>query len=171
VLDSNDSTVQWANAMVMLWLRQHERAGLHFDRAVALNPADMQIRGDRANWLRYVARSDQALAAIDEALKQGSLAPHWFWVVRGQILFDLRRYDEAIAALNSMSQQGHIVHSYMAAAHAYRGESARALQALARAQELRPSICIQEFARVEPYVEVNALNHLLDGLRRAGMPE
>jgi TolB-like protein len=171
VLDSNDSTVHWANAMVLLWLRQHERAGLHFDRAIALNPADMQIRGDRANWLRYVARPDQALASIDEALKQGSFAPHWFWVVRGQVLFDLMRYDEAIAALNSMSQQGHIVHSYMAAAYAYRGDWARALHALARAQGLRPNICVQEFARVEPYVEVDALNHLLHGLRKAGMPE
>jgi TolB-like protein len=171
ILDSNDANVHWANAMVMLWQRQHNRAGLHFDRAIALNPADMQIRADRASWLRYVAQPEQALAATEEALKQGSLAPHWFWVVRGQVLFDLKRYDEAIAALNSMSQQGHIVHSYLAATHAYRGDSTKALQALAQAQGLRPSICVQEFARVEPHVEANALKHLLDGLRSAGMPE
>ena len=48
-LDSNDPTIHHANAMVMLWLRQYERARMHFDRAIALNPADVEIRADRAN--------------------------------------------------------------------------------------------------------------------------
>ena len=69
-LDSNDPTVHHANGMVMVWLREYERAGVHFDRAVALNPADAQIRADRANWLRYAGRPEEALASIDDALKR-----------------------------------------------------------------------------------------------------
>jgi adenylate cyclase len=37
-LDSGDPTVHHANAVVLLWLRQYERAAMHFDRAISLNP-------------------------------------------------------------------------------------------------------------------------------------
>src|SRR5262249_32395736 len=45
-LDANDSTAHWANAMVLMYRREHEQAGVHFERAIALNPADLQIRAD-----------------------------------------------------------------------------------------------------------------------------
>ena len=82
-LDGNDPTVHHANGMVLVWLRQYERAGVHFERAIALNPADAQIRADRANWLRYSGRLEEALAAIDDALHRSPYPPHWFWRVRG----------------------------------------------------------------------------------------
>ena len=44
-LDSNDPTVQQANGMVLLWQREHERAGVHFDRAIALNPVELADPG------------------------------------------------------------------------------------------------------------------------------
>src|SRR5262249_49717052 len=65
-LDSNDPSVHYANAMVMLWLRQLERSAVHFDRAISLNPMDSQIRGDRANLVRYRGQPEDALAVIDE---------------------------------------------------------------------------------------------------------
>ncbi|TGR73618.1 tetratricopeptide repeat protein, partial [Mesorhizobium sp. M2D.F.Ca.ET.223.01.1.1] len=98
-LDSNDAIVQQANAMVALWLGQHERASMHFNRAVDLNPADAEIRADRAEAMRFAGQPEEALIEIDEALQRSKLPPHWFWWIRGGILIDLERYDEAVAAL------------------------------------------------------------------------
>ena len=80
-LDSSDPTVHQAQGLVMVWLHQHERAGIHFDRALALNPVDPRIRADRANWLRYSGRPEEALASIDDALRRSPFPPHWFWRV------------------------------------------------------------------------------------------
>ena len=170
-LDGNDPTVHHANAMVMLWLRQFERAGAHFDRAIALNPSDVQIRADRANWLRYCGRPEEALAAIDDAFRRSPFPPYWFWRVRGNILLQLKRYGEAIDAFDNMPEKDHVAHTQLAAAYAYLGEAANAARALASAKELRPSLAIGELAAVLPHRETEALDHLLQGLRMAGLAE
>jgi adenylate cyclase len=86
-LDNNDATAHWANAMVLLWSKEHKRSGSHFERAIALNPIDPQIQGDRANWLRYSGRLEESLDAINELLSRDPFAPAWFWAIRGGALF------------------------------------------------------------------------------------
>jgi tetratricopeptide (TPR) repeat protein len=168
-LDSNNPSVHHANGMVALWLRQPERSGKHFDRAVSLNPIDTQIRGDRAHQLRFSGRAEEALAAIDAELSRTPFPPLWFWRVRGGILFDLRKYSEAVEAFGNMPQKNHLAQTQLAAAHAHLGNFVAAAQALARARELRPSLSLNEVATVFPYARQEAAEHLLDGLRKAGL--
>ena len=149
-LDSNDPTVHHANGMVMLWLRQHERAGIHFDRAVALNPADAQIRADRANWLRYAGRPEEALAAIDDALRRSPFPPHWFWRVRGGILLDLKRYGEAVEALDNMPQKNHFAWLLLAAAHAHLGHPPSRHRRWRGLANSTPGISLRELIAVLP---------------------
>jgi adenylate cyclase len=150
----------------MVWLHQHERAGIHFDRALALDP---RIRADRANWLRYSGRPEEALASIDDALRRSPFPPRWFWRVRGGILLKLRRYGEAVEAIDNMPQKSHI--TWLAAAHAHLGQDALAVQALNKARELRPSISLRELMIVVPHARREALDPLFEGLRKAGMPD
>ena len=170
-LDSNDPTVHHANAMVMIWLRQYERAGMHFDRAIALNPVDAQIRADRANLLRYAGHPEEALAAIDAALQRSPFPPNWFWRVRGGILLELTRYREAVEAFDNMPQKDHFAWLQLAAAQAHLGHQSLAMQALTKARELRPSISVRELIAVIPYARLEALDPLLDGLRKVGLAE
>ena len=155
----------------MVWLREYERAGIHFDRAVTLNPVDAQIRADRANWLRYAGRPEEALASIDDALQRSPFPPRWFWSVRGGILLELRRYREAVEALDNMPQKNHVAWLPLAAAQDHLGHAALAAQALAKARELRPSTSLRELIAVVPHAHREALNPLLDGLRKSGLPE
>ena len=171
VLDGNDPTVHHANGMIRVWLRQHEQAGIHFDRAVALNAVDAQIRADRANWLRYAGRPEEALASIDDALQRSPFPPHWFWTVRGGILFELTRYGEAVEALDNIPLKNHSAWLLLAAAHAHLGHASLAVQALTKARELRPSISLRELIAVVPHAHREALDPLLDGLRKAGLAE
>jgi adenylate cyclase len=168
-LDNNDPSVHHVNAMVMLWLRQLERSALHFDRAISLNPIDSQIRADRANLLRYRGQSQDALVAIDEELRRSPYPPLWFWRVRGGILFDLKRYGEAIEAFGNAPQKNHLAFVQLAAAHAHLGNSAAAGEALARARELRPSISLREIVTFLPHAHQQAVEHLLEGLKKAGL--
>jgi tetratricopeptide (TPR) repeat protein len=170
-LDSNDPTVHHAAAMVRMWSGQLVEAGRHFDRAVALNPGDTQIRADRARWLHYSGRSDEGLAAIDDALKQGPFAPHWFWIVRGEILFDTEKYRDAIASLGNLPHKKVRGLIYLAAAHAQAGELEVAGSILAQASRLEPGIALSSTVAARPYANSSHPDHLLDGLRKAGWPE
>jgi adenylate cyclase len=59
----------------------------------------------------------------------------------------------------------------LAAAHAYLGDASAAAQALAQARELRPSISLRELVAVIPHAHQEALDHLLEGFRKAGLAE
>jgi TolB-like protein/Flp pilus assembly protein TadD len=170
-LDSNDSTVQEANGVAALWLRQHERSKMHFNRAVDLNPADMQIRADRADGMRFAGEPAKALAAIDEALQRSKFPPHWFWWIRGGILIDLERYEEAIAAFSNMPQKEYLAWLQLAAAHAHLGHASEAAQALAIGRELKPNLTLRDAAAIFPYAHSKGLDALLNGLRKAGLAE
>ncbi|HEX6121118.1 MAG TPA: adenylate/guanylate cyclase domain-containing protein [Dongiaceae bacterium] len=167
-LDSNDPTVHHANAMALTWLRDHDRAGNHYDRAVALNPADIQVRADRSNWLRFCGRLNEALAEIDRVIGQSVACPPWFWAVRGEILFDTKLYADALASFSNVPGKTHR-DIYIAAAHAYLGDQHRAA---ATAQEVltnRPDLTEADIRRVKPHAVEQTLTHLIDGLRMAGV--
>jgi len=170
-LDSNDPTTHHAVGMVMCWLRQFEPAGIHFDRAITLNPVDAQIRADRANWLRFSGQPEEALAAIDDALQRSPFPPQWFWGIRGGIMLELKRYGKAIEAFGNIPRKDHVTWVQLAAAHAHLGDSASATRALTKARELRPTISSHELIAVLPYVNQEPLDHLLEGLRKAGWTE
>jgi adenylate cyclase len=166
-LDSNDSRVHHANAMVMTWLRDYERAGNHYDRAMALNPADIQIRADRANWLRYCGRLNEALAEIDRVIGQSIACPPWFWAVRGEIQFDLKLYAEAMASFSNAPGNSRDI--YIAAAQAYLGDQRRAAAAAQEIHVTRPGLTEDQIRSVKPHVSEQTLLHLLEGLRMAGV--
>lgn len=170
-LDSNDAIVQQANAMVALWLGQHERASMHFNRAVNLNPADAEIRADRAEAMRFAGQLEEALIEIDDALQRSKFPPHWFWWIRGGILIDLERYDEAIAALSNVPQKEYGAWLQLAAAHAQLGHLSEAARALGMARELQPNLSLRDVAAMNPYARREAGDPLFNGLRKAGLAE
>ena len=84
---------------------------------------------------------------------------------------DLRRYGEAVEAIDNMPQKSHITWLTLAAAHAHLGQDALGVQALNKARELRPSISLRELMIVVPHARREALDPLFEGLRKAGMPD
>ena len=170
-LDAHDATSQWARAMVLLWSGEYERARPYFDRAIALNPADIQIKGDYANWQRLSGNPTQALATIDNALALGAFVPDWFSAVRGQVLFDLERYVEAVEALDALPMHYQSGTLYIAAARAFLGDGPGAVREVAKAREARPGLSLRDVARVIRYANDGAQRHFMDGLRKAGLPE
>jgi adenylate cyclase len=56
ILDENDAYAHDGMGWVALRQKQFDLAGQHFERATGLNPHDVSIAVDRANWLMYVNR-------------------------------------------------------------------------------------------------------------------
>jgi adenylate cyclase len=170
-LDASDATSHWARALYLFWTGDHDRSRLHFDRALTLNPADIQIKGDYANWQRASGRPADALATIDAAIGLGPFVPQWFTAVRGQTLFDLARYAEAVEALESVPVHYSSGFLYLAAARAQLGDSVGATEIVDRVKFVKPDLSLQNVIQVLQYARPDSRQHLLDALRKAGLPE
>ena len=171
---SLDATEPWCHmtmGFVLSHLGKRDLAGPHFDRAVALNPIDVQIAYARAWWLARIGRAKEALEALDMALQRDPFPPAWFWEVRAIALLVERRYEDVIQALARMDYQHAWDHAYIAACHAYLDRLSEARAAASEALKGDPHFTISRYAQVEGYSMPSELAHLLEGFRKAGLPE
>jgi hypothetical protein len=111
------------------------------------------------------------LAEIDAALQQDPLAPLWFRAVRGGILFDMKDYAGSLHELRRLPYQNVHILMHQVAALALKGESVAAEASLNEMRQLMPDVSLAVAAIIHPYGHQETLDHLLEGLRLAGVPE
>ena len=171
-LNGQGSGPRFAMALVNCYRGEYELAGMHYDRAITLNPNNAQPRIGRAQWLVWGGKGEEALAALESSVPSESLAPAFYWEARGEILFQLRRYDEAIATFGKLDR-GHYfwVRAFVIAALAQVGRVPEARRQLAALLADQPGITIARVLRAVAYKDDKMRDHLVEGLRKAGMPE
>jgi len=160
-----------AMAYVAIHQRKFDLAGVHSSRAVRLNPNDVLAAGTHAIWLTRVGKPDEALQFLDSAMQREPFPPTWLWHFRCFTLFQLKRYDEAIAAFRNMANTFYMHHAYCASAHAHAGRLDEARREVTTLLDSRPGATIALVTAEEPYANQALLGHLLDGLRKAGLQE
>jgi adenylate cyclase len=152
-----------------LWSNRKHETGEHFDRAVALNPNDVDITCDRANWLLSVDRLEEALQHLDAALRRDPFPPVWAWEVRGSVLYRLARYEEALAAYQKIDNDYFWIPGFIAACYGQLGRRQEAEHALADFHKVSPGTTVATIDGLFPYVGRTWLKQLIDGLRKAGL--
>jgi adenylate cyclase len=160
-----------AMAYVAMQQRKFDLAGVHSSRAVQINPNDVLAASTHALWLVRVGKAVEALEWLDAAMRREPFPASWFWHIRCIVLFHLKRYDETIAAIHNMASTYYVHHAYCASAHAHAGRPLEAAREVATILEARPDTTIARIAAVEPSADPALLDHLLDGLRKAGLSE
>jgi TolB-like protein/Tfp pilus assembly protein PilF len=170
-LDENDAWSHSAMGIVALRQQQLDLAGQHFDRAFTLNPNDINAAGDRAQWLLFVGRLDEALRCLELALERDPYPTTWTGEVHGHILYHLKRYDEAIAALRSARVQVYWIPCFLAAAYGQVSRLEDAGRELTNLLSLKPDASLASFARWYRVPNQSLRDHLMDGLRKAGLEE
>ena len=116
-------------------------------------------------------RSAEALEQLDLAAKLAPHAPPWYWAYRGLALFQLRRYQEALAAFQRTASPLAFDHAFLAACHAMLDQPEEAHHQIALYLAAEPGATIQDWIEYEPYRDQASLWHFVDALRRAGLPE
>lgn len=169
--DDRNDTAHWGRAAALLWSGQLSDAGPHFRRAMSLNPANIQVRGDYAGWLRYGGHTEAAEREIDAALQQDPFAPQWFHAVRAGVLFDKKDYAGARAEIRTLPFQNACNHMYYISACTWQGDTAAVGPRLNALFQLMPHASIAAAAGINPYADPAQRQHFLDGLRKAGLPE
>lgn len=169
--DNHEAVAHWAMAMSSMYSGKLAEAEPHFRRAMELNPANIQVRSDHANWLRYSGLLEAALIEIESAMQQDAYAPQWFHALRGRVLFDMKVYDAALAELAQLPNTSISTFCFQASAHAWRGEREAAAAVVKVIRAMKPDLSLRHINATEPYADAAAREHLLEGLRRAGVTE
>jgi TolB-like protein/Tfp pilus assembly protein PilF len=150
---------------------QHELAGIHLDRAVALNPTDTRITSVHALWRAFAGKGDEAARYLDADLRRDPFPPAWFWNFRGIALFQDRQYGKAIETLSRLTKPQPWDYYFLAASYAHLGLIDQARACGAEILRARPGFALAQVGVVEPFQDAADLEHLLEGLRKAGLPE
>jgi len=143
------------------------------DRSVELNPNSWNTWNCRGQVYRLAALPEEAIRSFERAMRMSPVDPrlHETLAGIGMALIELRRFDEAIVAGKKAQRlkpafQG----SYrcLASAFAHLRRDAEAREAAAHLLELDPAFTIS--AWIARGGQSNA-KLLVEGLRRAGLPE
>jgi tetratricopeptide (TPR) repeat protein len=167
-LDNSDAWCHQAMGVVSLHSHKLAVAGMHFERAMSLNPNDVNVTGDYANWLSYMGRFDESLRYLDLAIQRDPFPPSWMWAIRGTVLLLAKRYEEAITAFQKAPIENFFTHALLASAYAWAGQNENARHELALARAGKPDLAVSFFATA-PYADEAHRKHIMDGLRMAGL--
>ena len=152
----------------------------NFERALDLLPCDASIMSFYGMCLMFAGEPDQGLDWIRKAEELNPLQSQWYGWQRGMAHYTACNYEAALDDLVQILYPPVEVHGWVAACHAQLGETKLAEQALERFIAQAKI----EFPRypgdseggwrnywwwMEPYQRDEDLEHVLEGLRRAGL--
>jgi len=149
---------------------EFDLACTHFQRAVSLNPNDANGLALLGSVLGVVGQPDKGIELIRQAMHLNPFHPGWYWGELAVALYAARRYEEALEANQQLSAQKQFWYlARMAACQAQLGRleeaHAYAAQVLQRKPDFRISAVKLRFKNPSD------AEHMLDGLRNAGLPE
>ena len=179
----------WPHALkgyILGWQTHYQESVAEFERALALEPADLYAALG-LGWvhLRH-GEFDKGLEYIDKAILESPYDPFLPHLYGGKAWADfaLKRYDQSIEQARqaiAINPTGGVqyIHSILVAALALTGHDAEAREALQRYLALPSTGPLKTIAAFKAYLSaqgggparVEANERVYDGLRKAGMPE
>ena len=188
-LDDNYSRVHWVLAYVLTFNREYEEAEAHLEKALAMNPNDADVIAKMGYILPILGKSEEAIVLAERAVHLNPYHPDWYRTFQGFACFSARRYDEAINAFNRSGKMYYEDDAWKAAAIAHKGQTDKAehvMQSLLISAGKNPwwqgtfesGVKIEDDStglltymyHMYPFKNSADSEHLLEGLRKAGLP-
>jgi adenylate cyclase len=171
-LGENDSNSLATLGWVYLFRQVYDLAEHYHQKALELNPNTPNLMTRLGALYGYTGR----IAASLDCHRQAKLldpffdAP-WYWQFVGATNFVARQYDESIVAFGRSSTMPFWAQAYLAACCALSNRIDRSRHCAAEVVRLSPDFSLTRYATKEPYKNPADREHLMEGLRKAGLPE
>jgi adenylate cyclase len=161
---------------VLLFKRQHDAAIAEFERAFALNPNFVDYRYARA--LTFAGEHARAFEVLEGYIRLDPFQPlsdaYAFTGCASFANYMLKRYWEAVRlARECVSRLPNLQwpHVLLASAYAQTGQLEEARAEAAEVLRINPGFTIEGWKRLAVYKDPKDVEHRIDGLRKAGLPE
>jgi adenylate cyclase len=159
---------------VLIYKRRHDAAIAEFERAFALNPNFIDYRYAQA--LTFVGEPARAIEVLEVNTRLDPFQP-WAFYHMSVAHYMLRHYGEAVRWLRegaSRLPNQQAAHAMLACAYAQAGQLEEARTEAAEVLRINPGFTIESCWKpilVLVHKHLEDLEHRLDGLRKAGLPE
>ena len=173
-LDGEDAFNRYALGRALTLVRRHDSAVFELRKAIELNPSFAQAHSALAMALATGGHPEEALPHIELAMRLSPQDPYFgqFLVRRAEACLFSGRVVEAVEAAERSLREPNIQWSrwaILAAAQAHLGRLEEARRSIEALRILRPEIDLAFTRDYWPIADANALEYLLDGLRKAGL--
>lgn len=181
-LDENDSRSQTRLGQILWFQGRHDEARQKFARALMLNPNDAESVAIYALFLCALGDHAESLRQFELAARLDPFDPNWRPWIHGIALYCMRRYEEAIKQFMRIHNPVNELNGWLAASLAQAGRLAAAKRYLdvfmENAEEEFSLFPGRRLSNWEPYWDDTMrfanredLDHLLDGLKKAGLKD
>jgi len=173
-LDDSRAFSHLAMGMVRREQRRHSEALAAAARAVVLDPNYGNAIVLMASILCYAGKTDNTLELIQKAAGLNPRNPINYQLQMGRCYFAMGRYGEAIAAFeqaldkNALGHRGHLL---LAASYAQAGRLDDARWTVSEIQAGGRQLSLRRIEPTIPFTRSEDRARLIEGLRRAGVPD
>jgi len=180
-LDDSDAMIQLELAWCHLWRGEFDAAERHLKIAMDLNPNDPDRAVDFGTTLMYLGDAERAIELMNAAMHLNPLHPDTYVTDLAEANFVARRYEEMLKLAEQVPDASPQFAAWKAAGYAFAGRSAEA-EAQARLfiknmkaiwagdPEAAEAEYVQWLLSFCPFRRSEDLQHLMEGLRLAGLP-
>jgi class 3 adenylate cyclase/TolB-like protein len=171
-LDERDSICHFSIGWVHLFRRSFDLAEEHYRRAFALNPNSPEQAARMGSLCAFLGKPEEATQWLRQANRLDPyLEGDSYWDTLGCVHFIAGQYQDAIAAFSRASTMSFWAQAYLAACSALAAGSEQAGGYAAEVLRLSPNFSLNRLAEKEPYRNPADRARLIDGMRKAGLPE
>ena len=170
-IDNDDSSVHWVASLAYLLLGQHDLAKNHSERAIALNPNDVDAIRQNGFVMGYLGDPHGGLERYRKAKRLDPYEPEsniedWL-----DLYYMSRQYDKAIEIFRSWHNPQAHNYANLAACYAQLGRMDESRAAVEQFERARPDTYdFAEKARVgrRMFAREEDADHWMEGYRKAG---
>jgi adenylate cyclase len=152
--------------------REHDKAIVEGDRAVALAPGGAYSHLSYANSLVFGGQSEEAIPILQKAIRLDPFGSTSLYTTLGTALRNAERFEEAVLANKKALQRepdNIFAHTNLAGTYIMMSQEQEARAEAAQVLRLNPKFSLDTLARTLPYKDQAQLNRFIDALRKAGL--
>ncbi len=173
-LDDGEPFAHCQLGFAYLWARQHELAIAEGEKAIVLDPNFAQGHFDLGWFFHYAGRQAETIDACETGIR---LDPHYSDVclhILALSYFQLGRYDDAVGTLkrrlirNPDTDTSRVL---LASCYGHVGRTEEARAEWEQVFRINPDYSLEHRRKVLPYKNPADFEHVVDGLRKAGLVE
>jgi len=171
-LDETNPHAYFAVGAAALWTKQHERAAVAAKKSLAIDPNFAEGHAVLGLILVYSGKPRDAIASLHKAMR---LDPHYRDIYLHLLALahvQLEEYEQAVALLKRRlvrKPESDISRVLLAATYGHMGDVGESRAEWAEALRINPEYSLEHRRKILPYENPADFEHLLDGLRKAGL--
>ena len=171
-LDNTEADAHWVLGAVLAFFGgQPEVAVAEYERALSLSPNNADLLAEYGWSMPRLGRAGDGVDSIEKAIRLNPVHPDWYGEALMHALYVAKRYHEVITVANTIRIRTISNYLDLAGSYAQLGQLDAAQETAAKILDLEPEFSIGWWRERTIFVDPADLDHYLDGLYKAGLPE